>query len=149
VEALEIIPGVKDALEQLKSAGFALIVVTNQPDVARGTQRRETVEAINAALAGRLPIDEVRVCYHDDQDGCDCRKPAPGLLTRPPVYDVAGSVMVGDRWRDIDAGKRAGVRATVLIASGYIERCPTEPDLRVESLADALPFILSLRRTTT
>jgi D-glycero-D-manno-heptose 1,7-bisphosphate phosphatase len=143
---VEILPGVPEALNRLKAAGFALIVVTNQPDVARRTQRREIVEAINGALQQKLPIDEFRVCYHDDADRCDCRKPAPGLLTRAPAYDLAASVMVGDRWRDIDAGKRAGVGATVLVTSGHREPCDIEPDLRAESLAQAVPFILSIRQ---
>src|SRR3990172_6964226 len=77
---LEILPGVPEALMRLRAAGFRLIVVTNQPDVARGMQTRETVEAIHAALKAQLALDEVRVCYHDDSDHCFCRKPAPGLL---------------------------------------------------------------------
>lgn len=148
VEELEILPGVAGALAGLKAAGLGLVVVTNQPDVARGIQRREVVDAINASLADRLPIDEVRVCYHDDKDGCSCRKPQPGLLTRAPTYDLAHSVMVGDRWRDIEAGKRAGVRATVLVVSSHEEGCPVEPDLRAGSLAEAVPFILGIVRAT-
>lgn len=130
------------ALRRLKDAGFALVVVTNQPDVARGTQTRETVEAINAALGARVPIDEFRVCYHDDPDACDCRKPKPGLLTQPPYYDLRESVMIGDRWRDIEAGRRAGVGATVLIGGGYDEGRDIEPDLRVDTLGQAVPWIL-------
>ena len=65
------------------------------------------VESLNAALGATLPIDEFRVCYHDDRDGCDCRKPKPGLLLQPPQYTTARSVMVGDRWRDIEAGRRS------------------------------------------
>src|SRR5580692_12883999 len=95
VEEMQILPGVRDALDRLKAAGYRLVVVTNQPDVARGLQRRETVEAINAALMARLPIDEFRVCYHDDADACDCRKPKPGLLLRQPIYDLPRSVLVG------------------------------------------------------
>jgi D-glycero-D-manno-heptose 1,7-bisphosphate phosphatase len=146
VAELEVLPGVPEALARLKAAGYRLIVVTNQPDVARGTQRREEVDAMHASLASRLPLDEVRVCFHDDADGCECRKPRPGLLTQAPRYDVARSVMVGDRWRDIEAGRRAGVRATVLVASGHDEPCDVEPDLRVGSLAEAVPWILSMER---
>src|SRR6185436_14383127 len=76
----EILPGVPAALQRLKSAGFWLVLVTNQPDVARGTQTRAGVEALHASLRARLPLDDIRVCYHDDPDGCECRKPAPGLL---------------------------------------------------------------------
>jgi D-glycero-D-manno-heptose 1,7-bisphosphate phosphatase len=143
-DELEILPGVSEALSRLKAAGFARVVVTNQPDVARGRQRRDVVDAINARLQATLPIDEFRVCYHDDADACACRKPRPGLLTQPPLYDLAASVMVGDRWRDIEAGRRAGVRATVLIDHGYDESASVEPDLRVASLAMAVDWIVRL-----
>jgi D-glycero-D-manno-heptose 1,7-bisphosphate phosphatase len=142
VEQLEILPGVEDALSRLRQAGFALVVVTNQPDVARGTQTRDRVEAIHARLLAALPIDEIRVCYHDDADACDCRKPAPGLLTRAPRYDLPNSVMVGDRWKDIAAGQAAGVRLTILVEYRYDEPAVVEPDVRVSSLAAAVPWIL-------
>jgi len=139
---VEILPGVSEALRQLKEAGFALVVVTNQPDVARGHQRREEVEAIHARLAAALPIDEFRVCYHDDRDDCACRKPRPGLLLQEPKYDLTRSVMVGDRWRDVEAGQRAGVAATVLVDYQYDEAGTAVPDLRIGSLAEAVPWIL-------
>lgn len=142
LDELEILQGVEGALHRLKAAGFALVVVTNQPDVPRGGQRRSVVGAINAALAERLPLDEIRVCYHDDADRCGCRKPEPGLLLQAPPHDLPRSVMVGDRWRDIEAGRRAGVGATILVGSGYDERCDVEPDLHVNSLELAVPWIL-------
>lgn len=142
VEDLEILPGVPGALARLKSAGFALVVVTNQPDVARGHVAEEVVQAIHDRLASQLPLDEFRVCCHDDTDGCDCRKPKPGLLTRPPLYDVSRSVIVGDRWRDIEAGRRAGCRAAILIDYGYDEAHPTIPDVRLRSLSEAADWIL-------
>ena len=144
VGEIEIPPDVGPALARLKTAGFRLVVVTNQPDVARGRQRRAVVEAINADLAARLPLDEFRVCYHDDGDGCLCRKPQPGLLLAPPTYHIARSVMVGDRWRDVEAGRRAGVRATVMIGDGYNEALPTEPDYRAGTLEEAARWILGL-----
>jgi D-glycero-D-manno-heptose 1,7-bisphosphate phosphatase len=138
---LVVLPGVAEALARLKRHGFALIVVTNQPDVARGRQRREVVEAMHARLADDLPIDEFRVCYHDDRDDCPCRKPRPGLLTQAPAYDLARSVLIGDRWRDIEAGRRAGVRTTMLIDYGYDEPLTTPPDVRVGSLAEAAQWL--------
>lgn len=144
VDALVVVPGAADALGRLKAAGYRLVVVTNQPDVARGTQRRAVVEAINAALASALPVDEIRVCYHDDRDGCDCRKPAPGLLLQAPAHDLRDSVLVGDRWRDIEAGRRARLRATVLIDHAYAEAVRSEPDVRVRSLDEAVDWILAL-----
>jgi D-glycero-D-manno-heptose 1,7-bisphosphate phosphatase len=144
LDDLEILHGVQEALERLKTAGFATVVVTNQPDVARGLQTREVVETMHAHLAALLPLDEIRVCYHDDRDGCSCRKPKPGLLTQPPVYDLARSVMIGDRWRDVEAGRRAGCRAAILIDYGYEEDHSTdEPDVRVRSLVESVDWILT------
>lgn len=142
VETVEVAPDVAPALRRLKAAGYRLVVVTNQPDVAKGVQRREVVEAIHARLVRDLPIDEFRVCYHDDADACDCRKPKPGLLLRPPAHDLARSVMVGDRWRDIEAGRRAGVGAVVLVENHSGEPCAADPDVRVASLGDAAEWIL-------
>lgn len=141
---VEIPADVRPALARLKAAGFRLVVVTNQPDVARGRQHRAVVEAINSVLAAALPLDEFRVCYHDDVDGCGCRKPEPGLLLRAPAHDLGRSVMVGDRWRDVEAGRRAGVRATILVDHGYDEAVRSEPDCRVRSLAEAVDWILQL-----
>lgn len=140
---LVIEEGVPEALAALKAAGFALVVVTNQPDVARGKQTRERVEAIHTALLRQLPIDEFRVCYHDDADGCGCRKPAPGLILRAPVYDIGRSFLVGDRWRDIEAGRRAGCRAALLVGHGYVERRAEAADAEFSTLADAARWILA------
>lgn len=148
-DELVLAPDVPEALRRLRRAGFRLVVVTNQPDVARGTQRREVVEAMHARLASELPIDEIRVCYHDDGDECGCRKPKPGMLeasAREGGFDLAGSFMVGDRWRDIEAGRRAGC-STVLVDRGYVERVAVEPDVVVRSLSEAADWILSPRRT--
>jgi len=145
LEDLEVLPGVPEALVRLHEAGFRLIVVTNQPDVARGTQRREVVDRIHAQLASQLPIDEFRVCDHDDGDQCACRKPKPGLLedaARESGVSLAASFMIGDRWRDVEAGHRAGCR-TVFIDQGYEERKPANPDLTVRSLPEAIDWILS------
>lgn len=143
VDDLEILPGVASALARLKAAGYRLVVVTNQPDIARGKTTRLAVEAIHAHMATLLPIDEFRMCPHDDEDGCACRKPLPGLLIHPPTTDVAASVMVGDRWRDIDAGRAAACRATILVDYQYDEAIPHEPDVRVRSLDEAAEWILS------
>jgi transaldolase len=133
------------ALARLKAAGYALICVTNQPDVARGTQTHEAVGAINARLLAELPLDDILVCFHDDPDGCDCRKPAPGLLLQAVArhgIDLTASFMVGDRWRDTLAGHRAGCR-TVLIDHGYNESWSgPPPDKTTTTLADAVAWIL-------
>lgn len=141
-DEMEILPGVPEALAQLAAAGFALVVVTNQPEIARGTVTWASVNAINVRLNETLPIDEFRVCPHDDADNCPCRKPKPGLLLDPPTYAVAQSYLVGDRWRDIDAGCAAGCRATILVDYQYPEGIRQEPDVRVRSLAEAAEWIL-------
>lgn len=141
---VEIPSDVPGALGRLKAAGYRLVVVTNQPDVARGRQRRDEVEAINVVLASVLPLDEFRVCYHDDSSRCACRKPAPGLLLQAPRHDLGRSVMVGNRWRDVEAGRRAGVRATIFIDRGYAETAPVAPDVRVRSLGEAADWIVRL-----
>jgi len=144
VEELEILPGVVEAYTRLQKAGFLLIVVTNQPDVARGTQRREVVEEIHEVLQAQLPVDDIRVCYHDDTDDYPCRKPRPGLIleaAREWRVDLAASFLVGDRWKDIEAGRRAGCR-TVFIDYNYNEPRPESPDYRADSLAEAVDWIL-------
>jgi D-glycero-D-manno-heptose 1,7-bisphosphate phosphatase len=142
---LEVLPGVGDAIDRLRAAGFAIVVVTNQPDVARGTQTREAVDALHARLAADLGLDDFRVCAHDDGDGCACRKPLPGLLREAAAahgLDLTRSFMVGDRWRDVDAGRAAGCR-TVFVDRHYTERRPDRQDATVASLAAAADWILS------
>ena len=144
VDAVEILPGVANALAELRRAGFALVVVTNQPDVARGNQTRAGIDAIHAHLQAVLPLDAIYGCFHDDADHCACRKPAPGLLldaARDLGLDLARSYMVGDRWRDTEAGAAAGCR-TVFIDYGYAERQPQAFDAKVSSLAEAAAWIL-------
>jgi len=144
IDEVEILPGVPDAIQQLKEAGFVLIVVSNQPDVARRTTSRESVEAINAYLAERLSIDRFIMCYHDGGDNCDCRKPRPGMLltgAREFDVDLGVSFMVGDRWRDTEAGARAGCK-TIFLDYGYDEKQPEKFNHRVHSLAEAANIIL-------
>lgn len=140
-----IMEGAAESLARLKQVGFLLLVATNQPDVGRGTQSLEAVEAIHEALRRALPLDEFYVCLHDNGAGCTCRKPAPGMLLEAQArhgIDLAESFMVGDRWRDIEAGQAAGCR-TVWIDYGYGERGPSEPpDARVASLREAVEWIL-------
>jgi D-glycero-D-manno-heptose 1,7-bisphosphate phosphatase len=145
LDQLRLIPDAAAALARLKDAGFLLIVVTNQPDVARGTQTREVVEAMHTAIAAALPVDAFYTCYHDDPDRCECRKPKPGLLleaARCHDIDLPRSFLVGDRWRDIDAGHAAGCH-TVLIDRQYAEKSPrVPPDYRASSLTEAVDWII-------
>ena len=148
LQELDILPGVKQALHAAGALGLIRVIVTNQPDVARGTLGREVVDAIHDRLRAELEIDDVLVCWHDDADGCTCRKPKPGLLLEGASrhgLDLARSFMVGDRWRDVEAGVRAGCR-TVWIDCGYDEQPPpTPPDYRCYSLPEAVAWISERR----
>ncbi len=141
---LELLPGVQQALRALKAGGYCLVVVTNQPDIARGSALRTVVDSMNDWLQSVLPLDAVLTCAHDDRDLCQCRKPLPGLITqaaRELRIDRKASYMIGDRWRDIEAGRRAGCK-TFFIDRGYDEQAPETCDFRVSSLPDAARIIL-------
>jgi D-glycero-D-manno-heptose 1,7-bisphosphate phosphatase len=139
-----IVEGAAGSLTILKELDFLLLVVTNQPDVARKTVSRDTVESIHRLLASQLPLDEFFSCFHDDQDACDCRKPKPGMLIEAAKkydLDLGASYLIGDRWRDIEAGFAAGC-CTILIDYHYQEKSPpNKPDVSVTSLADAVDWI--------
>jgi D-glycero-D-manno-heptose 1,7-bisphosphate phosphatase len=142
----EILPEVPAACAKLKAAGFRLVVVTNQPDVGRGTLKQEIVEAIHTEMCRQLPIDRVEVCYHAGRGAseCDCRKPKPGMLLRAAQalgVDLAQSWMVGDRWRDVDCGHAAGCR-TIFIDRGYAEELRQKPHFSARNLAEAAGIIL-------
>lgn len=144
LEEVDVLPGVAGACAQLRDAGYLLVMVTNQPEIARGIQTLDTVDLINRRLREQLALDDVRVCPHDDADGCVCRKPKPGMLLDAATacrIDLVHSVMVGDRWRDVEAGTRAGCH-TIYIDYGYSEKRPSKPDLTAASLAEAIPWIL-------
>ncbi|MFN0029657.1 MAG: D-glycero-alpha-D-manno-heptose-1,7-bisphosphate 7-phosphatase [Acidimicrobiales bacterium] len=144
-----LLEGVVDACAQLRAAGLVLVVVTNQPDIARGRTSWDAVQTISDTVTAGLGITRVLTCPHDDDEGCHCRKPLPGLLLDAAAelsLDLRRSTMVGDRWRDIDAGRAAGV-ATVWIDHGYAERKPKAPDVVVGALRDAVPFIVERAMT--
>jgi D-glycero-D-manno-heptose 1,7-bisphosphate phosphatase len=130
----------------LKAAGFVLAVATNQPDVGRGTQTQAMVEAIHAKLISLIPeIERIEVCYDAGRGEVSRRrKPEPGMLLDAAAalgIDLSRSWMIGDNWRDIDCGRRAGAR-TVLIDRGYAEGLRSPPDFRVTSFAEAAEAVL-------
>ena len=147
VDEFRLFDDVPVACQALKAAGFALIVATNQPDVGRGDQAQAVVEAMHAKLRALIPeIEHVEVCYDPGRgEPSRRRKPEPGMLldaARDLGLDLARSWMVGDRWRDIDCGQRAGVR-TVFIDFGYVEQLAAAPDFTVKSFAEAARIILA------
>lgn len=144
LEEFELLPGVENTIRSLRKAGFLIIVVTNQPDVATGIQHREVVEAMHDKLRTPGLCDDIKTCYHTDANGCNCRKPKAGMLieaAREWDIDLAHSFMVGDRWRDVAAGKTAGCY-TFFIDNKYRDRHADNPDAVVESLEEAGRAIL-------
>jgi D-glycero-D-manno-heptose 1,7-bisphosphate phosphatase len=147
VEQMRLLPGVGEACRRLRELGHLLVVITNQPDIARGRQSIEEVDRMHAFLREHLPLDEIVVCAHDDADDCPCRKPRPGMMLDAAYrlgIDLSRSFCVGDRWRDVEAARRAGVVA-IYVQRHYGERDAVDPDAVVSSLAEAAEFIESHR----
>lgn len=142
-----LLPGVARAVSDLKSAGFLVIVVTNQPDVGHGLISQATLDAMHEKLRAKVPVDGILVCPHRQDEGCSCRKPKPGLIRqamRRWGVKPAGSYMVGDRWNDVVAGHAAGLY-TIFVNRGYAEALRIQPDLTVRSLTQAASSILTRR----
>ena len=145
------IPGSAEAIARLNHAGYRVVVATNQSGISRGLFDTATLNLMHdkmhklvAQAGGR--IDAVFYCPHKNDDHCACRKPAPGLLleaAREYDIDLKGSYMVGDRWRDVEAGQRAGCEC-FFIDYGYSEKSPKKPYVAVKSLAEAAAVILSI-----
>jgi D-glycero-D-manno-heptose 1,7-bisphosphate phosphatase len=147
----ELFEDVLTGCAQLEEAGYLLVVVTNQPDVARGTQTRAAVDRMHQKMQEALPqIARVEVCWHagHGSDSCDCRKPRPGMVLRAAKaleIDLAQSFMIGDRWRDVDCGHAAGCR-TIFVDWNYAEALKQPPDWTVQSFGQAVEVILGTAR---
>ena len=140
---LEILPGVKESISRLKKLNFICLVVTNQPDVQRGKIKKNTIIKMNNFLKKKIELDDIFVCYHDDQDKCNCRKPKPGLLLQARKkwnVDFKKSFIVGDRWRDIQAGKKVGCK-TIFLDYKYKDIKPKNPDFVTDTLLNATYII--------
>ena len=143
IQELEIIPGVKEAVTLLFSSGFEIVVVTNQPEVARGFIYQDDIEKIHEEIAKQTGLKHFKVCIHDNKDRCDCRKPKPGMLSQAATefnLDLKQSSLVGDRWKDIQAGQEVGCRC-LFIDYEYCEEKPKPPFYRVTSLLEAAQII--------
>jgi D-glycero-D-manno-heptose 1,7-bisphosphate phosphatase len=144
IEQFVLLPGVEDAVRRLKAAGFLVVVVTNQPDVATGRNARDTIEAMHAVIRSRMPVDDIKACFHVDADNCECRKPKPGMILQAAAeygIDLPASYVVGDRWRDVEAGRIAGC-STILVDHSVEQDGPCRPDKTVRSLPEAVSYIL-------
>jgi D-glycero-D-manno-heptose 1,7-bisphosphate phosphatase len=137
------VEGVVPTLEALRARGYVLLVCTNQPDVARGWQSREQVDAFHQRIAQELPVSGIYSCFHDDAHDCLCRKPKPGLLHQGGEQfdiDYARSFMIGDRWKDIEAGRAAGCR-TIYLRHAHDSEPAHEPDYEIRRLSELLDII--------
>lgn len=149
LDEFEILPGVEEAVRRLKQAGFLIVVATNQPDVAKGLQRRDVIDEMHRRLQEILAVDDIQVCWCEEGPGCDCYKPKPGMLLAAAGklgIDLSQSTMIGDRWRDVGCGRQAGC-FTIFIDRGYDEKLRDTPDATCRDLPEAAELILQRLRS--
>ena len=130
------------AVNQLRDAGLAVFIITNQPDVSRGYTPVSLLQAMFAEIRAHAHIDDVRACVHDDHDDCPCRKPRPGMILDLAEHwnvDVTASYVIGDMWRDMDAARAAGCTG-ILLRRAYNRTA--QADHTVTTLSDAVALIL-------
>lgn len=143
IEELVILNGVKEAVSILHDHGFVTVVVTNQPDIARGLLSLDLLSSLQKVISIETGLQNFYVCIHDENDDCDCRKPKTGLIkqaTKDLNLDISKSFMIGDRWKDIEAGQRVGCKC-FFIDNNYREKQPTPPFYTVTSLLEAAIII--------
>ena len=149
VEDFEILPAVPEAIKLLNEHGFRVVVITNQSGIARGLFTEATLHQIHRHMEEELAgqgarLDAIYYCPHHPDDGCQCRKPRPGLLIKAAQelgVDLAKSFMVGDSEIDIQTGKAVGSQ-TVLITSGPDKELVDPPDYVAGSLLQAVKWII-------
>ena len=144
-----LVEGVKDAVESFRRMGFLIIVNTNQPDIGRGLLPEEELSKMHALLRKVLPVDDIFVCPHDEADHCSCRKPRPGMLleaARKWEIDLKKSFAIGDRWKDMEAGRAAGCR-TILLDRSY--NCEAPTDFRINDIGEAAAIVGEHQRAST
>jgi D-glycero-D-manno-heptose 1,7-bisphosphate phosphatase len=156
IHELELAGDAPQALERLRSAGFARIVITNQPDIARGKVEEHVVRAMHEQLRSRLSVDAVYFCPHDNEQECECRKPKPGLILQAAAeqgLDLIRSCLIGDRWVDLGAAEAAGIDGILLQAPHSWH--PTSigpppqmgsPQFTGRSLTECVDFVLASSR---
>lgn len=140
---VKVLSGVMEALDIFRKKNYLCVVISNQPDVSRGTISKNVVNEINQTLREQLGLQYFYVCCHDDADQCECRKPKPGLLRMASEelgIDLRKSYMVGDRWRDIEAGQKAKCHC-IFLDYNYDERRPDPP---YQTFSCLMNFALSL-----
>jgi len=142
----ELFPEVENALSSFKEVGFLNIVITNQPDIARGFLKWKELEKMHFLVRERLPIDDILICPHSDEDNCLCRKPKPWmLLVAAKKWNISLKefFFIGDTWKDTMAGKKAGCK-TILIDAPYNQG--VDCNYRVKDLSKAVEIIINNKR---
>lgn len=134
--------GIRETVHQLKGNGFRIIVVSNQPDLARGEITEDILDSMTERLKSEIQIDDIYICPHDDHHNCSCRKPRPGMLLQAAQkwdIDLTESFLIGDTWKDMEAGKAAGCK-TILLNTPYNQ--DVQCNFRVKSLPEAADLII-------
>jgi len=134
--------GIQKFLQKVKKSGFLTIIVTNQPDIARGLMKPDELKKMHNFIEKELPIDEIFCCPHNDSDNCSCRKPKPGMLIESAKkwqIDLKNSFIVGDSRKDMDAGKNAGCK-TILWQTNYNQK--TQSDFKIKTFSEILKIII-------
>jgi len=137
----KIYPSTKKILNKLKE-NFLLFIITNQPDVARKKNLKKNVIEINKYLKNRLPIKRIYTCYCDNNK-CKYRKPNIGMLkdaSKKYKIDLTKSFVIGDRWKDIEAGKQAKCK-TIFIERNYSEKLKSKPNYLIKDISEIKKII--------
>lgn len=145
VNEFKVIEGAREAVALLKAHGFVCIVVTNQPDIARGNLSEKNLSAIHKYMQKETGVEAVYFCPHSKDGECNCKKPAMGMVqdaVREHGIVLAESWLVGDRWRDIQMAKNAGLKSILVVTDATKEDVvPMEPDYSVKNLSEAARII--------
>jgi D-glycero-D-manno-heptose 1,7-bisphosphate phosphatase len=162
VEQFKLLSGVDEVIKKLREGGYMIVLISNQPGVAKGNMTKETFEEITEKMRVKLAegggyLDGEYYCFHHPEAkierlkaNCECRKPKPGLLFQAAndmAIDLSRSWMIGDGLTDVQAGKGAGCR-TILMGRMKCELChlmdeeDAHPDAVISNLKDAAKIIL-------
>ena len=151
---VQLLPGVTAAIHRLNQAGLPVIVVTNQSGIGRGYYSLDTMTAVHQRMDAELAaagahVDALYFCPHRPEDGCSCRKPAPGMLIQAAAelgLDLECSVIIGDKFSDLAAGKAIGCCAVLVLtghgADEWAQGDPLKPDYVAENLIGAVAWWL-------
>jgi len=142
---LKIIQGLEEAAHSFYKANLEVVIITNQPDIGNGHTTFAEVNKINEKIMNKTGIEHFYICPHIESDSCLCRKPKAGLLIKSAFelgISLQKSYLIGDRWKDIEAGQKVGCD-TYFIDYSYSEKKPTPPYTKVTSVLEASRIILN------